>query len=66
MDGDTILWIVIVAIVFFIGLNFIAVWLWGAIAVGVFGLPALGFWQMLGLRILLNLIIPTSVIRKRD
>ena len=65
MDKEIILWIAIIAIVFFIGFNFIAVWLWGAIAVAVFGLPALNFWQMLGLRVLISLIFP-STIRRRD
>lgn len=64
MDGDTILWIAIIVIVFFIGFNFIAVWLWGAIAVAVFGLPTLNFWQMLGLRVLINLILPSTIRRK--
>lgn len=34
--------------------------LWGAIVVKVFGLPALTFWQMAGLDILLSLLIPHS------
>lgn len=43
-----------------IGINFFAVWLWGVIAVGIFGLPALGFWSMFGLRFLLSIILPSS------
>ena len=35
--------------------------LWGAIMVKVFGLPALTFWQMAGLGILLNILIPHSI-----
>ena len=61
--NDTILWIIIVITVFFIGFNFIAVWLWGAIAVAIFGLPALSFWQMLGLRVLMGLIFPSTIKR---
>lgn len=34
--------------------------LWEAIVVKVFGLPALTFWQMAGLDILLGLLIPHS------
>ena len=46
--------------------NFIAVWLWGIIAVGVFGLPSLTFWQMFGLVWLVRLILPNSYIRSNN
>ena len=39
----------------------IATWLWGLIVVPVFGLPALGYWQMFGLIWLLRLILPTNI-----
>ena len=43
-----------------IGLIFFIVWigwlLWGAIAVSVFGLPALSYWQFFGLYILCNIL----------
>ena len=45
----------------------IGVALWGAIAVKIFGLPALTFWQFYGLMILLHILFPgarTSV--KKD
>lgn len=51
---------VLVIAILFIIFNAIAVWLWGIIAVGVFGLPALNFWQMLGLKLLLRWLIPMS------
>ena len=34
----------------------IGCWLWGLIMVPVFGLPALGYWQMFGLMWLLRLL----------
>lgn len=39
----------------------IATWLWGLIVVPVFGLPALGYWQMFGLIWLLRLVLPTHI-----
>lgn len=51
------LFLVIVA--FFV-LNFLYTWLWGIIAVSIFGLPALTYWQVFGLRILLCGLIPHS------
>lgn len=52
-----------------VGLFFLGVWiaglLWGAIAVAVFGLPALTYWQMAGLMILLNLLLPHSTTNVR-
>lgn len=38
----------------------IACWLWGIIMVGIFALPMLTGWQMFGLMLLLNVIMPTS------
>ena len=38
----------------------VATWLWGAIMVGVFSLPALTYWQMWGLQILIWILIPTG------
>lgn len=51
---------VLVIAILFVIFNAIAVWLWGIVAVGVFGLPALSFWQMLGLKLLLRWLIPMS------
>jgi hypothetical protein len=39
----------------------IGLWLWGAIMVAVFGLPALTYWQMFGLIILVRIIFPGHV-----
>lgn len=50
---------ILLIVALFVIFNVVAVWLWGIIAVGIFGLPALNFWQMLGLKLLLELIIPT-------
>ena len=52
--------ILAVACLGFIGAG-IALWLWNAIAIPVFGAPALGYWQMYGLILLLRLIVPTSI-----
>ena len=38
----------------------IGCWLWGLIMVPVFGLPALGYWQMFGLMWLLRLLFGRS------
>ena len=56
-------WIILMIIALFILQTIIGVWLWGAIAVGVFGLPALTFWKFVGLEILLWLLIPTRPTR---
>ena len=52
--------VTILAIILFVGLCFlfsaIGVWLWGAIMVPVFGLPALTYWQMFGIIVLARII----------
>lgn len=35
--------------------------LWGAICVGVFGLPVLTYWQFLGLFILCNILFKSGI-----
>lgn len=59
-------WLLI--IVFIIALLFaevwLACWLWGEIMVVIFGLPMLTKWQMFGLMVLANLILPTSHISR--
>ena len=57
----TIIGIILLIAVLFVIFNAIAVWLWGIIAVGIFGLPALSFWQMFGLKILFDWILPTHL-----
>ena len=47
--------IVAILIVCFLGAA-IGMWLWNAIMVPVFTLPALGYWQMYGIMILAKLI----------
>lgn len=42
----------------------LGVWLWKIIMVGVFGLPALSFWQFFGLVILLHILLPTNTFKK--
>ena len=64
MDRDDIVyfvvWVILYAILFTL-FNFLAVWLWEVIAVGIFGLPVLGFWQMSGLRLLIGIILPKHI-----
>ena len=60
MDTAEIVAEIIVVVALFFIFNFLATWLWGVIAVGIFGLPSLGYWQMFGLRILLGLCIPSG------
>lgn len=52
--------IAILTLLLVIGLAFFFAWigwlLWGAIAVSVFGLPALSYWQFFGLYILCNIL----------
>ncbi len=36
----------------------IATWLWGLIITPVFGAPVITYWQMYGIRILLNILLP--------
>lgn len=56
---------VVLLIVIFFALNALAVWLWGILAVAIFGLPALTFWQMFGLRVLLWILIPTATVNRK-
>ena len=56
----TIIGIIICIVIFaFVG-AWIGLLLWGAIAVAVFGLPALTFWQFLGMMILIYILIPAG------
>lgn len=58
MDREELIATLVAIFLVLFGLNFIAVWLWGILAVGIFGLPALSYWQMFGLRVLLGIILP--------
>ena len=51
---------VIIVILFLFLLVGVATWLWGVIMAGIFGLPALTYWQMWGLQILIWILIPTG------
>lgn len=39
----------------------IALWMWGLIIVPVFGAPALTFWQMYGIMILISCLMPIRI-----
>lgn len=61
--------LIMIYLVVFMIINLFAWWLWGIVAVGYFALPALSFWQILVLRVLIYCIIPiriSSVIRSYD
>lgn len=53
--------LIMIYLVVFVIINFFAWWLWGIVAVGYFALPALSFWQILGLRVMCYFIIPTRL-----
>lgn len=53
--------LIMIYLIVFVLTNFLAWWLWGIVAVGYFALPALSFWQMLGLRVMCYFIIPTRL-----
>lgn len=65
MSNDSIGYLVLFGIlVLVIVLAFAEVWiamlLWNALAVGLFGLPVLTYWQIFGIKILLNIMLPSS------
>lgn len=65
MSNDSIGCLVLFGIlVLVIVLVFAEVWiamlLWNALAVGLFGLPVLTYWQIFGIKILLNIMLPSS------
>lgn len=65
-DGcSTILIAAIIAICLVIVGNLIfagiALWMWGLIIVPVFGAPALTFWQMYGIMILISCLMPIRI-----
>lgn len=64
MGCGELIFIILLALIIVFGFCCLTWWiellLWGAIAVEVFGLPALTFWQMAGLDILLSMLIPHS------
>lgn len=53
--------LIMIYLIVFVITNFLAWWLWGIVAVGYFSLPALSFWQILGLRALLYFIAPVGI-----
>ena len=53
--GKIVLALIVVFLVIFLYAA-IGCWLWAIIMVPVFGLPALGYWQMFGLMFLLRML----------
>lgn len=52
--------ILVLVVVLIFAEVWIAMLLWNALAVGLFGLPVLTYWQIFGIKILLNIILPSS------
>lgn len=67
-EGIGCLLAIVLVVLFMIAGNFIAIWLWDMIMVAIFGLPALSFWQMFWLRVLMFFLIPhgSSVARRES
>ena len=61
MEIEKILIYIIWLLIFFLLFNFIYLWLWNWICVEVFGWVKLTYWQMLGLRFLINLLNPVKI-----
>ena len=57
--------VVLVLFVLFIT-PFLVMLLWNSLMVSIFGAPALSFWQTFGLIIMIRLIAPNTIIKKRD
>lgn len=51
--------LLLIVIGVWIGFTYLGVWLWKIIMVQIFGLPALSFWQFVGLDVLISLLFPT-------
>ena len=52
--------ILLIAVAVWIGFTYLGVWLWKMIMVQIFGLPALSFWQFVGLDMLISLLFPNN------
>lgn len=52
--------ILVLAIALIFAEVWIAMLLWNVLAVGLFGLPVLTYWQIFGIKILLDIILPSS------
>lgn len=54
--------VIMATILILIAGTFFAVWLWGVIAVEIFGLPVLSFWQLIGLKVLISFLTGKSML----
>ncbi len=66
MNSTSLLALVFTILIVIVLVLFLGLWLWGVIAVAIFQLPALTFWQFVGLIILLNILIPHVNYAKKD
>ena len=65
-DFLTILGLVILVLFALFITPFLVMLLWNSLMVSIFGAPALSFWQTFGLIIMIRLIAPNTIIKKRD
>lgn len=65
-DIGVALLILLISLVLALVGAWIGVALWGAIAVKIFGLPELTFWQFYGLMILLHILLPGRGIQRKE
>lgn len=65
--GDkSIFFIIFIALVIFfiswVGFTYVGMLLWNALLVTMFDFPAISFWGMMGIRVLIALILPSNII----
>lgn len=70
-DTESEIGVALLILLFALVLAFLFAWigmlLWNSIMVGVFGLPALTYWQFYGLMVLLHILLPgRGVQRKKE
>ena len=65
-DFLTILGLVVLVLFVLFITPFLVMLLWNSLMVSIFGAPALSFWQTFGLIIMIRLIAPNTIIKKRD
>ena len=65
-DFLTILGLVVLVLFVLFITPFLVMLLWNSLMVSIFGAPTLSFWQTFGLIIMIRLIAPNTIIKKRD
>ena len=65
-DFLTILGLVVLVLFALFITPFLVMLLWNSLMVSIFSAPTLSFWQTFGLIIMIRLIAPNTIIKKRD